>query len=87
MRDLGDIVSKNPIKKIVKILYEEFKSGKVGISLSEISKKTGIERHKLSGMLEILSLIGLVAFLHIGMSKLVTPTENLLKMKYLLKKL
>ena len=79
MSTIKDIINKKPVNKILKVLYLESKSGKLGLSLSEISKKTGIERHKLSGMLEILSLIGLVTFFQIGMSKMVLPTQTLLK--------
>ncbi|MCX8178805.1 MAG: hypothetical protein N3D75_03180 [Candidatus Aenigmarchaeota archaeon] len=83
MTAIKDIIHKKPVNKILKVLYLEKKSGKPGLSLSEISKKTGIERHKLAGMIEVLALIGLVTFFQMGMSKMVFPTQNLLKLKHI----
>ncbi len=75
------------ILKIIKLLFEEKKTGKPGMSLSQLSRKTGIERHRLAGILYVLAVLGLIAFFQIGMSKVVAPTENLLKMKEVLKHL
>ncbi|MEM0473578.1 MAG: hypothetical protein QXF88_02560 [Candidatus Aenigmatarchaeota archaeon] len=83
MTTIKDIIYKKPVNKILKVLYLEKKSGKPGLSLSEISKRTGIERHKLAGMIEVLALIGLVTFFQMGMSKMVFPTQNLLKLKHI----
>ena len=79
------IFKNKTIIKIIKLLFEEKQTGKPGLSLSELSKKTGIERHRLAGILEVLAFLGLIAFFEIGMSKVVAPTENLLKMKDFLK--
>jgi predicted transcriptional regulator len=79
------IFKNKTIIKIIKLLFEEKQTGKPGLSLSELSKKTGIERHRLAGILEVLAVLGLIAFFEIGMSKVVAPTENLLKMKDFLK--
>jgi DNA-binding IclR family transcriptional regulator len=85
--EIKTIFKDRTILKIIKLLFEERKTGRPGISLSQLSKKTGIERHRLAGMLEVLAVLGLIAFFQIGMSKVVTPTENLLRMKELLKHL
>jgi len=82
-----NILKNRALMKIIKLLFEEKQTGKPGLSLSQLSKKTGIERHRLAGMLEVLAVLGLIAFFEIGMSKLVAPTENLLKMKEFLKHL
>ncbi|MEM5878835.1 MAG: hypothetical protein QXF12_08235 [Candidatus Aenigmatarchaeota archaeon] len=83
MTTIKDIIYKKPVNKILKVLYLEKKAGKPGLSLSEISKRTGIERHKLAGMIEVLALIGLVTFFQMGMSKMVFPTQNLLRLKHI----
>jgi DNA-binding IclR family transcriptional regulator len=85
--EIKTILKDRTILKIIKLLFEERKTGRPGISLSQLSKKTGIERHRLAGMLEVLAVLGLIAFFQIGMSKVVAPTENLLRMKELLKHL
>jgi predicted transcriptional regulator len=83
--EIKSIFKNKTIIKIIKLLFEEKQTGKPGLSLSELSKKTGIERHRLAGILEVLAVLGLIAFFEIGMSKVVAPTENLLKMKDFLK--
>ncbi len=85
--DVKDIFKDKSIARITRLLFQQKQIGKPGISLSELSKRTGIERHRLAGMLEVLALLGLIAFFEIGMSKMVTPTENLMKMRELLKHL
>lgn len=82
-----NILKDKNICKVLKLLFQEKELGKPGLSLSQLSKKSGIERHKLAGMLEVLAVLGLIAFFEIGMSKIVAPTENLLKMRGLLKHL
>ncbi|MCX8179693.1 MAG: hypothetical protein N3E38_03125 [Candidatus Aenigmarchaeota archaeon] len=82
--EIKNIFKDKTIVKIFKLLFQERQTGKPGLSLSELSKKTGIERHKLAGMLEVLAVLGLIMFFEIGMSKIVAPTENLLRMKQLL---
>jgi hypothetical protein len=85
--EVKNIFKNKTITKIIKLLFEERQTGKPGLSLSQLSKKTGIERHRLAGMLEVLAVLGLIVFFQIGMSKVVAPTENLLKMKDFLKHL
>ncbi|MFH8080726.1 MAG: hypothetical protein QXO84_02490 [Candidatus Aenigmatarchaeota archaeon] len=85
--DIKNVFKDKTMVKIFKLLFQERQAGKPGLSLTELSKKTGIERHKLAGMLEVLAILGLIMFFEMGMSKIVAPTENLLKMKQLFQRL
>jgi predicted transcriptional regulator len=68
------LLKNKTVKNILKAVSTEQNPG---VTISELSKKTGIERHKLTGMLEILVLLGVVAVFQIGMMKVVAPTEVL----------
>jgi len=83
--ETNNIFKSKTLTKILKLIFQEKQVGKPGLSLSELSKKTGIERHRLAGMLEVLAVLGLITFFEIGMSKVVAPTETLLRMKNFLK--
>jgi hypothetical protein len=69
------------IKKIFKVLFKEKQEGKPGLSISELSEKTGIERHRLVGILEVLTILGLLVVFDIGMAKAFAPSIPLLRMK------
>lgn len=76
------ILSKNnAINRILKTIFREKSEGKPGLTISELSEKTGIERHRLAGILEVLVVLGLIAMFEIGMMKVISPTPVLLKMK------
>lgn len=83
--DVGSVIKnlmKNKtINSILKVIFLEKNTGKPGVTISELSEKTGIERHKLTGIIEVLVVLGVVAIFNIGMMKIVAPTETLLKMK------
>jgi len=67
------------VKNILKTLFQEREGGKPGLSISELSEKTGIERHKLSGIIEVLGVLGILAIIEMGMVKMVTVNPDTLK--------
>ena len=78
-------LSKNQtIAQILKTIFREKAEGKPGLTISELSEKTGVERHRLSGILEVLVVMGLLVVFEIGMMKVVAPTPVLTKMKSLI---
>ncbi len=72
------------INHILRTIFKEKGEGKPGLTISELAEKTGIERHRLAGILEVLVVLGLLTVFEIGMMKVVAPTDTLLKMKSLL---
>jgi len=73
------LIENKRIKNILKTLSKEKEEGKPGLSISELSEKTGIERHKLSGIVEVLAILGIIAIIKMGMVKMVTLDSNTLK--------
>jgi predicted transcriptional regulator len=71
------LVKDKKVKNILKTIFNEKESGKPGVTISQLSKETGIERHRLTGMLEILVLLGLITMFQIGVMKIVAPTTFL----------
>ena len=86
--ELKKLFQDKNIKSIVKILFKEKESGKIGISISQLSRKTHVERHKLSGILEVLSVLGVIIIFQIGMIKMVSIKPEIAKLlqKILVKK-
>lgn len=78
---MKDLIKNKTISNILKVIFVERNRGKPGVTISELSEKTGIERHKLAGIIEVLVVLGIVAIFNMGMMKIVAPTETLLKMK------
>ena len=77
------LIKDRNVKSILKAIFKERKEGKPGITISELSKKTGIERHRLTGILEVLVILGIITVFQIGMMKVITPTDVLRNiMKY-----
>ncbi len=75
-------LSKNKtIDRVLKTIFKEKGEGKLGLTISELSEKTGIERHRLAGILEVLVVLGLLVMFEMGMMKVIAPTPVLLKMK------
>ncbi|MBL7170339.1 MAG: MarR family transcriptional regulator [Candidatus Aenigmarchaeota archaeon] len=78
------ILAKNKMmKKILKNVSKEAKQGKPGLSITQLSEKTGIERHRLSGILEVLTILGLLVVFQMGMVKVYAPAKMLLRMSSL----
>jgi hypothetical protein len=73
------------IKKIFRALFKEKQQGKLGISIAKLSEKTGIERHRLVGILDVLVILGILVVFDIGMAKAFAPSPLLLQMKHLIK--
>ncbi len=79
------MLSKNKtINQVLKTVFKERGEGKPGLTISELSEKTGIERHRLAGILEVLAVLGLLVVFEMGMMKVVAPGPLLLKMKNIL---
>lgn len=78
---MKNLLKNKTISSILKVIFLEKNTGKPGVTISELSEKTGIERHKLAGIIEVLVVLGIVAIFNMGMMKVVAPTETLLKMK------
>ena len=73
------------IKKIFRAIFKEKKQGNLGISITKLSEMTGIERHRLVGILEVLVVLGFLIAFDIGMAKAFAPSPMLLKMKHLIR--
>ncbi|MBD3156167.1 MAG: hypothetical protein GF368_06005 [Candidatus Aenigmarchaeota archaeon] len=73
------LIKNKKVKNILKTLFKEREEGKPGLSISELSEKTGIERHKLSGIIEVLGILGVLAIIEMGMVKMVTVNPSTLK--------
>ncbi|MBN2203283.1 MAG: hypothetical protein JW700_03820 [Candidatus Aenigmarchaeota archaeon] len=82
---IKELVSDKTIKKIFKTLFKEKQEGNMGISISKLSEKTGIERHRLVGMLEVLVVLGFLVAFNIGMAKAFAPSPLLLQVKELVR--
>ena len=76
---LKPLLKNKTIKSILKTLFKGKESGKPGMSISELSNKTGIERHKLSGIIDVLVVLGILAIFQMGMVKMVTIDPKTLK--------
>ncbi|OGI14758.1 hypothetical protein A3K63_02685 [Candidatus Micrarchaeota archaeon RBG_16_49_10] len=76
---LAPLVENKAVKSILNVIFKERETGKPGLSLSELSEKTGIERHRLTGMVDILTVLGLLAIFQVGMVKMVTVDPSTLK--------
>ena len=72
------------IKTIFKALFKEEQRGKLGISIAELSEKTGIERHRLVGILDVLVVLGILMVFDIGMAKAFAPSPILMQLKHTL---
>lgn len=83
-RIIDVLVKNNAINQVLKTIFKEKNQGKPGVTISELSEKTGIERHRLAGILEVLVVLGLLVVFEMGMMKLVAPTETLLRAKGIL---
>ncbi len=82
---IKSLVENKTIKKIFKTLFKEKQEGKLGISITKLSEKSGIERHRLVGMLEVLVVLGILVAFDIGMAKAFAPSPMLLKVKNLIR--
>ena len=69
------------IRSIFRTMFKEKKEGKLGLSITTLSEKTGIERHRLVGILDVLVILGILVVFEIGMAKAFAPSPLLLKMK------
>ena len=78
---IKSLVESKTIKKIFKTLFKEKQKGKLGVSITKLSEKSGIERHRLVGILEVLVILGFLVAFDIGMAKAFAPSPLLLKMK------
>ncbi|MEM5792744.1 MAG: hypothetical protein QXY45_00065 [Candidatus Aenigmatarchaeota archaeon] len=77
--EMKNLLNDRKIKTILRILFKEKEAGKPGISISQLSKKTGIERHKLSGIIDVLTLLGVIMIFQMGMVKMVTINPQNIK--------
>ena len=82
---IKSLVKDNSINSIFKTIFKEKNEGRLGISITKLSKKTGIEGHKLVGILEVLAVLGLLVIFEIGMAKAIAPSPMLLKVKDLIR--
>jgi hypothetical protein len=82
---IKNLVKDNSIKKIFRALFKESHEGKMGVSITRLSEKTGIERHRLVGILEVLVVLGILVAFDIGMAKAFAPSPMLLKVKDLIR--
>ncbi|MFH1473884.1 MAG: hypothetical protein ABIE55_03230 [Candidatus Aenigmatarchaeota archaeon] len=82
---IKNLVKDNSIKSIFRTLFKESHEGKLGVSITMLSEKTGIERHKLVGILEVLVVLGILVVFDIGMAKAFAPSPMLLKVKNLIR--
>lgn len=73
------------IRTIFKAMFREKKEGNLGISITKLSEKTGIERHRLVGILDVLVVLGILVVFDIGMAKAFAPSPLLLQMKHLIR--
>ena len=74
---IEQLTKNKTVRKILSLFAKSKESEKPGFSISEISQKTGIERHKLSGILEVLVVLGLLAVFNIGMTKMYMLPEQI----------
>ncbi len=73
---LKTLIKSKEIAKILKAIYKETLQTKVGVSINKLSELTRIERHKLAGMIETLSALGILMMVEIGVAKVVTFQPN-----------
>ena len=73
------------IRSVFRALFKENQQGKLGISIASLSEMTGIERHRLVGILDVLVVLGILVVFEIGMAKAFAPSPLLMQMKDLLK--
>ncbi len=83
-RIIDILIKNNAVNQVLKTIFKEKSQGKPGVTISELSEKTGIERHRLAGILEVLVVLGILVVFEMGMMKLIAPTETLLKAKSIL---
>jgi hypothetical protein len=82
---IKNLVKDKSIKSIFMTLFKESHEGKLGVSITNLSEKTGIERHRLVGILEVLVVLGILVVFDIGMAKAFAPSPMLLKVKNLIR--
>ena len=82
---IKNLIKDNSIKTIFKAMIKETHEGKMGMSITNLSEKTGIERHRLVGILEVLVVLGILVAFDIGMAKAFAPSPMLLKVKDLIR--
>jgi hypothetical protein len=82
---IKNLVKDNSIKTIFRAMFKETHEGKMGMSITNLSEKTGIERHRLVGILEVLVVLGILVAFDIGMAKAFAPSPMLLKAKGLIR--
>lgn len=82
---IKNLVKDNSIKTIFRTMFKETHEGKMGMSITNLSEKTGIERHRLVGILEVLVVLGILVAFDIGMAKAFAPSPMLLKVKSLIR--
>ena len=82
---IKNLVKDKSIKSIFKTLFKESHEGKFGLSISKLSEKTGIERHRLVGILEVLVVLGILVVFDIGMARAFAPSPMLVKVKNLIR--
>ena len=78
---IKNLIKDKSIKSIFKALFKESHEGKLGVSITKLSEKTGIERHRLVGILEVLVVLGILVAFDIGMAKAFAPSPMLMKVK------
>lgn len=69
-QNLQILIKNKKIKEIIRTIFYKKQNEEFGASISEISRNTGIERHSLSGILEVLKSLGLLNVIEIGMNKI-----------------
>jgi len=69
-QNLRVLTRNDRIKKIIRTIFYKKQKEEFGASISEISRNTGIERHSLSGILEVLKSLKLLNEIQIGMNKI-----------------
>ena len=82
---IKNLIKDNSIKTIFRTMFKEKREGKMGMSITNLSEKTGIERHRLVGILEVLVVLGILVAFDIGMAKAFAPSPMLLKVKGLIR--
>ena len=82
---MKNLIKDSSIKTIFRAMFREAYNGRMGMSISSLSEKTGIERHRLVGILEVLVVLGILVAFDIGMAKAFAPSPMLLKVKSLIR--
>lgn len=77
---LSALAKSKEVAKVLKTMYRESRKSKFGVTLSKLANLTKIERHRLVGMVEVLSVLGILVVAQLGMSKVITLNPKTIKL-------